>query len=176
MITLLKCLGIISLVLISIYFVILLITFIYLSVNTIRIKYKAASIRSILIQQYDLVVLLKTLLNEENIEIPHDLDVEFDMHNENYLCNKSTIELNEMKKTLSRIASRLIILADDSTLNGKIKYKALKESLIDIPIRFRNETILYNQLLYGHNYWVKFYPFRFIFKILRFHVLEGFEE
>lgn len=172
----LKWIGIISLVLVSVYLIFLIITFIYLCVNTMKIKSKATSIKSIVIQQYDLICLLKTILYEDNIVIPSELDINLDMHNEDYLCNKTTLELNEIKKSLSIISSKLVILSDNSSLKDHIKYKALKESLIEVSTHYRNETILYNQLLYGHNYWVKFYPFRFIFKILGFHVLKGFEE
>lgn len=160
--------GILTAIGVLLYFLCWFVIFIYLLVNSARMKLKERVINSILAQQYDLIRLLRISFEEENIELPEDVYIRIELHHKRKMEKKTATELMEIKESLSAIASKLIIIADGSSLKDTKKYEALKESLNEFSANYRKETILYNQMLYGHNYWTKFVAFKFFFKLFGF--------
>ena len=156
--------GILTAIVVLLYFLCWFAIFLYLLVNSTRMKLKERVINSILAQQYDLIRLLRISIEEEKIELPEDVYVRMELHHKRKMEKKNATELMEIKESLSAISSKLMIIADGSSLKDTKKYEALKESLNEFSANYRKETILYNQMLNGHNYWTNFFAFKFFFK------------
>ena len=131
--------GIIHGVALLFYLLGMILIFIYLCVNSIRIRLKGTVINSILAQQYDLIRLLRIMIEEEKIELPNDVYVYFELHNKEKMKKKDAHELMEIKSSLSEIANRLIIIADSTSLVNTKKYEAIKQSLNEFSSSYRKE-------------------------------------
>ncbi len=75
--------------------------------------------------------------------------------------DKSINALSYLKDELLFIASQHPELGDDPD------FMLVKQNLIDSDNHYRNTVTMYNADVLGYNYWIRFLPCRFVFKIFR---------
>ena len=124
------------------------------------IKRKETVINSLIAQQYDLTQCLGEMLLEEGIDVPELILDSLDIHQKKEMKSISTNEKSSVKFHITNSMNNLIIIADQSSLYDQKRYTVLKSSLMEFSKTYRQETIAFNQLIYGYNYWINFLPFK----------------
>ncbi len=138
-----------------------------------KIKKRDNIIFSLLAQQYDLLVLLAKMIQEENVKLPEDLLFSLNLHdNQKEL---STIERFNIKTAIIKTANGLLLVAETTSLVNQEKFLALKNSLNTFTKDYRKEVVLLNQDIYAYNYWVDFFLFKLVAKIFKLEKKESLQ-
>lgn len=122
-------------------------------------------IYSLMTQQYDLIVILADYLLKNNVNLPNDLIISLNLHEQEK--ELSTMERFNIKNTINRISSGLLLVAETTSIKDEKDYLSLKHSLNSFNKDYRKEVVLFNQAVYAYNYWIKFIFFRPIAKLFK---------
>ncbi len=120
---------------------------------------------SLLAQQYDLILILAKMIKEEGVELPEDLLISLNLHEQQKTL--STMERLNIKTAIHKTANGLILVGETTHLKDDQNFIVIKSSLNSFNLDYRKEVVLYNQDIYAYNYWIHFLLFRLFSKIFR---------
>lgn len=120
---------------------------------------------SLLAQQYDLILILAKMIKEEGVELPNDLLISLNLHDQQKTF--STMERLNIKTAIYKTTNGLILVGETTTLKDNQNFLAIKSSLNSFNLDYRKEVVLYNQDVYAYNYWISFFLFRLLSKIFK---------
>ena len=81
-------------------------------------------------------------------------------------CEKS-------KKSLSYLKDEIMFIANQNLdLNENSEFVTAKNNILESDTLFRTNVMMYNADVLGYNYWIRFFPCSFIFKMFRVKKLE----
>lgn len=81
-------------------------------------------------------------------------------------CEKSKNALSYLKDEIMFIANQNLDLNENS------EFVTAKNNILESDTLFRTNVMMYNADVLGYNYWIRFFPCRFIFKMFRVKKLE----
>ena len=137
------------------------------SFSSIFEKHKKA-IPVIVYTKYDNLKTIISILNQSGIDIDNRYVA--------LLNDLSTFDFNEpgskefvkAKNTLSYLAEELFNVASaHPDLEADEEYALAKRNVLDADTQYRTTVMMYNADVLGYNYWVRFLPCRFVFKMFK---------
>lgn len=70
--------------------------------------------------------------------------------------------------TLSYLKDEVMFVANEhSDLVSNYEFNQAKKNVVEADALYRNNVTMYNADVLGYNYWIRFLPCRFVFKIFR---------
>lgn len=159
-------------IVVSIYVIFcLIIGFVILSTSK-AINNKEHAINVLMAQKYDLMVSLGKYMEENGVVLPDNIKEALNLENHDGLHDDlkviNTYERLSVKTLLMKTVDTIFYIAEKNGLGSSTKYRTIKKTIDDIDIQHRKEIALYNSLVFGYNYWIRFFIFRpisFIFRI-----------
>lgn len=87
-------------------------------------------------------------------------EVDFD-NPESQACEKS-------RNTLSYLKDEVLFLVNrNNDLQNDVDFIQVKNNINESDMQYRNNVTMYNADVLGYNYWIRFAPCRFIFKMFK---------
>ncbi len=87
---------------------------------------------------------------------------------ENDFLEPGSQQYNKSRDVLSYLNDELMFLANKHPeLNDNIDFVQAKNYVMESDLSYRNSVTMYNADVLGYNYWIRFLPCRFIFKMFR---------
>ena len=125
-----------------------------------------------------IVVILYTKLEnmKKLLSILNQNGVKYDAKISNTLYNINATDFNEpgneqfdtSKKSLSYVKDEIMFIVNEHPeLNSDAEFVTYKNNVNDADTQYRNNVIMYNADVLGYNYWIRFLPCRFIFKMFK---------
>ncbi len=148
----------------------LVIGFVILSTSK-AINNKEHAINVLMAQKFDLLVSLGMYMEENGVILPDNIkealniQAHDDLHNDLKIIN--TYERLSVKTLLMKTVDTLFYIAETNGLGKSTKYRTIKTTINDIDIQHRKEIAIYNSLVFGYNYWIRFFIFKPIAVIFR---------
>ena len=139
---------------------------------TIFKKHKKAMV-VILFTKLENLKKLFSIMHQSGINIDNRLtSLLNDIHEEDFkdpasqACDKS-------KNTLSYLKDEIMFIANQNPdLNENLDFIQAKNNILESDTMYRNNVMMYNADVLGYNYWIRFLPCAFIFKLFRVKKLE----
>ena len=76
--------------------------------------------------------------------------------------------------TLSYLKDEVLFIASgDEDLNNSSEFAFAKKNVMEADVLYRSNVIMYNADVLGYNYWIRFLPCRFVFKMFKAKKKEG---
>ena len=136
--------------------------------NTIFKKHHK-SLAVMLNVKYDNLVKLYNLILDNGYEIPSNIANLYISIQRNVLNDPESKECHAAHKNLTYIRDELFFfIRSETSLNENEDYVLFKENLSDLDNQYRNLVYLYNADCIGYNFWISFWPTRWIWKLLKF--------
>ena len=137
------------------------------SFSTIFKRHKKA-LPVILITKHDNLKNVINILNQSGVDLDNRYIALLNDINENDFVEPGSAQFEKSKNTLSYLKDELFFIADQHPeLNGDSEFKEAKQNIIESDTLYRNTVMMYNADVLGYNYWIRFLPCRFIFKLFR---------
>ena len=76
-------------------------------------------------------------------------------------CNKSNASLSYLKDEI------MFVVNQHPDLTNNPEFVQVKSNIIESDSIYRNNVTMYNADVLGYNYWIRFFPCKFIFKLFR---------
>ena len=125
-----------------------------------------------------IVVILYTKLEnmKKLLSILNQNGVKYDAKISNTLYNINSEDFNEpgseqfdkSKKALSYVKDEIMFVTNENQdLSQDPEFITYKNNVNDADTQYRNNVIMYNADVLGYNYWIRFLPCRFIFKMFK---------
>ena len=116
----------------------------------------------------DLIKLLE-LLNDGNVKLdPQKVDdlEGFDLQR---IANQDGEDAKNARNELTSLSEYFLGVASDHQAELKEdEYQVLVGNLTELDSVYRQHLMMYNADVLGYNFWINFFPTRFIFKILKY--------
>ena len=162
-ITLIVIAGIIGL-----WLLLLVINLIFVgSFNAIFKRHKKAIV-VILYTKLENMKKLLSILNQSGVK--HDAKISNTLYNinSNDFNEPGSEEFDKSKKALSYVKDEIMFITNENQgLNQDPEFIAYRNNVNDADTQYRNNVIMYNADVLGYNYWIRFLPCRFIFKMFK---------
>lgn len=134
---------------------------------TIFKKHKKAMV-VILYTKLENMKRLFAIINQSGINIDNRLVALLnDIHEQDFedpasqACDKSKNTLSYLKDEIMFIANQNPELAND------LDFIQAKNNVLDSDAIYRNNVTMYNADVLGYNYWIRFFPCAFVFKMFK---------
>lgn len=125
-----------------------------------------------------IVVILYTKLEnmKKLVSILNQSGIKYDAKISNTLYSINSEDFNEpgseqflnSKNSLSYVKDEIMFISNENVdLNSDPEFNMYKKNVNDADIQYRNNVIMYNADVLGYNYWIRFLPCRFIFKLFK---------
>lgn len=125
-----------------------------------------------------IVVILYTKLEnmKKLLSILNQNGVKYDAKISNTLYNINSEDFNEpgseqfdkSKIALSYVKDEIMFVTNENhELSQDPEFITYKNNVNDADTQYRNNVIMYNADVLGYNYWIRFLPCRFIFKMFK---------
>ena len=164
LITLIVIAGIIGL-----WFLLLVVNLIFVfSYLAIFRKHKNA-IAVILFTKYENIGKLIAIIKQSNIEIDGKLEANYKEIPQNAFENPESEVYIKAKDTLSYLKDEIVFLVNQHPeLLENPEFVQARNNVNDADLIYRSNVVMYNADVLGYNYWIRFLPCRFIFKLFRY--------
>ncbi len=153
--------------LLFVWLLIILMTLIILKIYKSKLNHMRMALNIILAQKYDVAVVLAKFLLSNDILLPEDIMLEFNLDEKPNFNYFNTFERKSIGKRINDIVDTLVLISHENNLDDNLRYITLKSSIDDIEKQHKHTILNYNNKVSGYNYWVKFIPFRLISKIFK---------
>lgn len=153
--------------LLFVWLLIILMTLIILQIYKSKLNHMRMGLNIILAQKYDVAVVLAKFLLSNDIVLPEDIMLEFNLDEKPNFNYFNTFERKSIGKRINDIVDTLVLISHENNLDDNLRYITLKGSIDDIEKQQKHNILNYNNKVNGYNYWVKFIPFRLISKIFK---------
>ena len=105
-------------------------------------------------------------LDKSKVELLHNFDVKRIEAHDGEDAKKAREELTSIHEYLLLICSQSDFEIDD-------EYQQVLAYINELEIVYRHHLMMYNADVLGYNFWISFFPTRYIYKILRFKPKEN---
>ena len=123
----------------------------------------------ILTNKRDNLIKLSSLLSGAGIKL--DKKILEGLHNFDLkrIENQDGEDAKNAREELTSFSEYLLSIDTINTnLNNQEEYIKTLENINELESVYRHHLLMYNADVLGYNFWINFFPTRFIFKILRF--------
>lgn len=91
----------------------------------------------------------------------------------NDLNNPDTKESKNAQEKLTYILDELLFISrTENSLVSNDEFQLVKENIKQLDFQYRNTVAMYNADCLGYNYWISFWPTRWVWKMLKFEKKE----
>lgn len=137
------------------------------SFSSIFKKHKKA-IPVILFTKYDNLKTIINIYQQSGVAVDNKCIALLEDISLNDFSEPGSQQFEKSKNTLSYIKDELMFIASEHPdLNGDDEFNQAKRNITDSETLYRMTVMMYNADALGYNYWIRFLPCRFIFKIFR---------
>ena len=134
-----------------------------------RIEKRNHRMNMLLMQKYDILLLIAKIFKKYKLEIPSEFEEELSPKMDESLKKLTLTERLTVKAYLMKASQNLLYFAEaNENVKNDTEFKILKKSLLEIDINHRKAIALYNADALGFNYWIHFPLFRPISFIMKF--------
>ena len=122
----------------------------------------------ILTNKRDVLVTLSSLLSNDSIKLDKkqlDALVNFDIKR---IENQSKEDAKKARDELTSLSEYLLLkVSENNKENASDEYRRVMENIQELDNVYRQRLMMYNADVLGYNFWISFFPTRFVFKIFR---------
>lgn len=163
-----KTLIIVIVSLIAIWILFLIVNLIFIgSFNAIFKKHRKA-MTVILYTKYENMKKLFSVINQSGIKIEERLTNMLNEINPKDFEDPALSAFETSKNTLSYLKDEIMFVANQNPdLNNSLDFIQAKNNVLESDNIYRSNVVMYNADVLGYNYWIRFLPCRFVFKIFR---------
>ena len=137
------------------------------SFSAIFNKHKKA-ITVILYTKFENIKKMVEIINQAGIKLDDKVTKTIDSIDNKDFNEPGTEAYENSKNGLSYLKDELLFLtSDNSELQNNIEFVQAKKNVNDSDIMYRNNVVMYNADVLGYNYWIRFLPVRFVYKIFK---------
>jgi len=112
---------------------------------------------------------LAALINKHNVKVDKkqaDALVNFDLK---VIEHQNGEEAKKARELLTSISEYFLYVArDNEVVTNDAEYELISANVEESEKLYRQHVVLYNADVLGYNFWITFFPTRFIYKILKF--------
>lgn len=153
---------------IGVWLLLLIVNLIFVgSYSTIFKKHRKAMV-VILYTKLENIKRLFSIIRQSGVDVDNRLIVLLnDIHEEDFedpasqACEKSRNALSYLKDEI------IFATSSNEDLKNDTDFIQAKNNINEADQIYRNNVIMYNADVLGYNYWIRFLPCRFVFKIFR---------
>lgn len=108
------------------------------------------------------------IINQSGIKVDDKITKTLSSINDEDFNEPGTEAYENSKNGLSYLKDELFFMAsDNSDLSSNNEFVQAKKNVNDSDVMYRNNVVMYNADVLGYNYWIRFLPVRFIYKMFR---------
>ncbi len=134
-----------------------------------RIEKRNHNMNILLMQKFDILVLIAKLFKKYKLNIPSEFEEELSPKMDESLKTLTLTERLTVKAYLMKASQNLLYFAEaNENIKNDADFQILKKSLLEIDVNYRKAIALYNADALGFNYWIHFPLFRPISFIMKF--------
>ena len=109
-----------------------------------------------------------SLLNQSGINIDKRLTDVLNEITASDFVEPSSEKFDKSKNALSYLKDETMFIANQHPeLNTNIDFVQAKNNVLDSDAKYRSNVVMYNADVLGYNYWIRFLPCRFVFKLFK---------
>ena len=159
---------IVSASIVGLWLLALLINLIFVySFSSIFKKHKKM-IPVILYTKYDNLKSIAKVLQQSGIDVDKRLVALLEDISPRDFEEPGSEQFTKAKNTLTYLKDELMFAASaHPELSGDDEFEQAKRNIADADTLYRNTVMMYNADVLGYNYWIRFLPCRFIFKMFK---------
>ena len=105
-------------------------------------------------------------LDKSKLELLHNFDVK-------RIENHDGEDAKKAREELTSIHEYLLLVCGQSDFEADNEYQQVLAYINELEIVYRHHLMMYNADVLGYNFWISFFPTRFIYKVLRFKPKEN---
>ena len=153
---------------IAIWILLLVVNLIFVgSYNAIFKKHKKA-MTVILYTKLENMKKIFSIIKQSGIKVDEKLTDMLNGIGENDFVEPSSSEFDKSKNTLSYLKDEIMFIANQNEdLNNNLDFVQAKNNVLESDSMYRNNVVMYNADVLGYNYWIRFLPCRFVFKMFK---------
>ena len=109
---------------------------------------------------------LFSIVNQSGVKIDNRLTALLNDIREEDLSDPASKACEKSKNTLSYLKDEIVFLTNQNEdLANDPDFKLVKNNIIESEAIYRNNVTMYNADVLGYNYWIRFFPCAFVFKM-----------
>ena len=153
---------------VGIWLLLLIVNLIFVSSFSSIFKKHKKAIPVILYTKADNLKLIISILDQSGIDVDNRYvalinDISFED-----FVEPGSQQFEKSKNTLTYLKDELAYIASTHPeLEGDEEYMQAKRNIVDCDTQYRNTVMMYNADVLGYNYWIRFLPCRFVFKMFK---------
>lgn len=153
---------------VGIWLLLLIVNLIFVgSYLTIFKKHKKAMV-VILYTKLENMKKLFSIINQSGIKVDNRLVALLNDIHETDFEDPASQACDKSKNTLSYLKDEIMFVANQNPeLASDLEFIQAKNNVLDSDAIYRNNVTMYNADVLGYNYWIRFFPCRFVFKMFR---------
>lgn len=158
----------IALALLAIYLLFIVLDAVFVVSFSSILSHHDHDLSLILTNKKDNVDSLASLLNKHNLKLDKKRLEElatFDLKLVEHQDGESAKKARELLTSLSEYF--LYMARDDQKVVNDPEFNTISSNIDELEKLYRQHIVLYNADVLGYNFWISFFPTRFIYKILR---------
>lgn len=159
---------IVSVSIVGLWLLALIVNLIFVaSFSSIFKKHKKA-IPVILFTKYEGLKSIVNILQQSGVDVDNKIVALLGDISLNDFSEPGSQQFEKSRSVLSYINDELMFIASaHPDLNGDDEFLQAKRNISDSETLYRQTVMMYNADALGYNYWIRFLPCRFIFKLFR---------
>ena len=162
-ITLIVIAGIIGL-----WLILLAINLIFVGSFSTIFKHHKKAIVVILYTKLENMKKLLSVLNQSGVKCDSKISNTLSSINSSDFNEPGSEQFIKSKNALSYVKDEIMFVTNENQeLNQDPEFITYKNNVNDADTQYRNNVIMYNADVLGYNYWIRFLPCRFIFKMFK---------
>ena len=154
---------------VGLWFLLLVVDLIFVfSYLAIFRKHKNA-IAVILFTKYENIGKLLSIIKKSGFEIDEKLLAKYSEIPQNAFENPESEVYIKAKDTLTYLKDEIVFIINQNIeLLENPEFASARNNVNDADLIYRSNVVMYNADVLGYNYWIRFLPCRFIFKLFRY--------
>ena len=153
---------------IGIWLLCLIVNLIFVGSFSSIFKKHRKTIPVILYTKLDNLKSIISIFNQSGVVFDNRLLALLNDIDQNDFIDPASEIFEKSKNTLSYLKDELFFVASTHPeLNGDDEFVQLKQNILDCDNLYRNTVLMYNADVLGYNYWIRFFPCRFIFLLFK---------
>ena len=155
-------------IIIAIWILLLIVNLIFFGFfNSVFKKHKKA-MTVILYSKYENMEKLFAILKQSGIKIDARLTKMLYEINVEDFQEPNMEKFEKSKNALSYLKDEIMFIANQNPdLNANPDFVQAKNNVLESDAIYRSNVVMYNADVLGYNYWIRFLPCRFVFKMFR---------
>ena len=123
----------------------------------------------ILNTKYENLKKVFNIMDQYGVEIDNKLLCNLNDINVSIFNDVDSKECEAVRGTLSYLKDEIMFIANQhEELNQEKDFLFAKNNVLEADVIYRSNVAMYNADILGYNYWISFFPCKFIFKLLKF--------